>query len=46
MAKLKLRMAKLELLPAALIAEAMLTTPAVARENDLNARHLLESARA
>jgi hypothetical protein len=37
-------MTKLELLPAALIAVAMLTTPVVARENHLNARHLAASA--
>jgi hypothetical protein len=37
-------MKKLKLLPAALIAAAMLTTPVVARENHLNARHLVESA--
>jgi hypothetical protein len=37
-------MTKLKLLPAALIAAAMLTTPVVARENHLNARHLAESA--
>jgi len=39
-------MTKLKLLPAALIAAAMLTTPAMARENHLNARHLVESAHA
>lgn len=37
-------MTKLKLLPAALIAAAMLTTPVVARENHPNARHLAESA--
>ena len=36
-------MTKLELLPAALIAAATLTTPVMARENHLNARHLVES---
>lgn len=36
-------MTKLKLLPAALIAAAMLTTPVVARENHPNARHLAES---
>ena len=36
-------MTKLKLLPAALIAAAMLTTPVVARENHLNARQLTES---
>jgi hypothetical protein len=37
-------MTNLKLLPAALIAAAMLTTPVVARENHLNARQLTESA--
>jgi hypothetical protein len=37
-------MTKLELLPAALIAAAMLTTPVVAQEYHLNARHLAASA--
>jgi hypothetical protein len=37
-------MAKLELLPAVLIAAAMLTTPVVAREHHPNARHLSERA--
>ena len=37
-------MTKLKLLPAALIVAAMLTTPVVARENHLNARHLVENA--
>jgi hypothetical protein len=39
-------MTKLKLLPAALIAAAMLTTPAMARENHLNAQHLVEIAHA
>ena len=37
-------MTKLNLLPTALIAAAMLTTPVVARENHPKARHLAESA--
>jgi hypothetical protein len=37
-------MTKLELLPAALIAAAMLTTPVLAREHHPNARHLAASA--
>jgi hypothetical protein len=37
-------MAKLKLLPAVLIAAAMLTTPVVAREHHPNARHLSERA--
>ena len=37
-------MTKLELLPAALIAAAMLTTPVVAREHHQNARHLVTRA--
>jgi hypothetical protein len=37
-------MTKLKLLPAALIAAAMLTTPVVAQENHPKARHLAESA--
>jgi hypothetical protein len=37
-------MTKLKLLPAALIAAAVLTTPVVARENHLNSRHRVESA--
>jgi hypothetical protein len=37
-------MTKLKLLPAALIAAAMLTTPVMAREHHPNARHLAESA--
>jgi len=37
-------MTKLKLLPAVLIAAAMLTTPVVARENHPNARHLAASA--
>jgi hypothetical protein len=36
-------MTKLKLLPAALIAAAMLTTPVVAQENHSKARHLAES---
>ena len=35
-------MTKLKLLPAALIAAAMLTTPVLARENHLDARHFAE----
>jgi hypothetical protein len=37
-------MTKLKLLPAALIAAALLTTPVVARDKHRNARHLSESA--
>jgi hypothetical protein len=37
-------MTKLKLLPAVLIAAAMLTTPVMAREHHPNARHLAESA--
>ena len=37
-------MAKLKLLPAVLIAAAMLTAPVVAREHHPNARHLSERA--
>jgi hypothetical protein len=37
-------MTKLKLLPAALIAAAMLTTPVMAQENHMNARHVAESA--
>ena len=37
-------MAKLKLLPAVLIAAAMLTTPVVAREHHPNARHLSQRA--
>ena len=37
-------MTKLELLPAALIAAAMLTTPVVAREHHQSARHLVTRA--
>ena len=37
-------MAKLKLLPAVLIAAAMLTTPVVAREHHPKARHLTERA--
>jgi hypothetical protein len=37
-------MTKLKLLPAALIAAAMLTTPVMAREHHPNARHFAESA--
>jgi len=37
-------MTKLELLPAALVAAAMLTTPVVAREHHQNARHLVTRA--
>ena len=39
-------MTKLELLPAALIAAAMLTTPAVAQEYRPYARHIVASAQA
>ena len=38
-------MTKLKLLPAALVAAAMLTTPVVAREHHQNARHFATSAR-
>ena len=38
-------MTKLELLPVALVAAAMLTTPVVAREHHQNARHFATSAR-
>jgi hypothetical protein len=37
-------MTKLEFLPAALVAAAMLTTPVVAREHHQNARHLVTRA--
>ena len=37
-------MTKLKLLPAALVAAAMLTTPVVAREHHQNARHLVTRA--
>ena len=37
-------MTKLKLLPAVLIAAAMLTTPVVAREHHVNARHPAERA--
>ena len=37
-------MTKLKLMPVALIAAAMLTTPVVARQNHLNARHRAEIA--
>jgi hypothetical protein len=39
-------MSKLELLPAGLIAAAMLTTPVMARERHLNARHVATDAHA
>jgi hypothetical protein len=38
-------MTKLKLVPAALVAAAMLTTPVVAREHHQNARHFATSAR-
>ena len=39
-------MTKLKLLPAALIATAMIATPAMARKNHVTSRHLVEGANA